>query len=83
MDVFLDLAFLELEGVKGHRYYRRSKRVGGRVVTEHVGRGELANLDARYDAESRELARRERLALCVEGQTIAAEFAPIFALAGC
>ena len=29
--------------VKGHRYYRRSKRVGGRVLTEHVGRGELAN----------------------------------------
>jgi len=25
--------------IKGHRYYRRSKRVGGRVVTGHVGRG--------------------------------------------
>ena len=42
---------------KGHRYYRRSKRVGGRVVSEHVGRGELANLDAEYDAHVRELDR--------------------------
>ncbi len=66
--------------VKGHRYYRRSKRVGGRVVTEHVGRGVLADLDARYDRESRDLERRERVALWVEGRTVAAEFAPLFGL---
>ena len=42
--------------IKGHRYYRRSKRVGGRVVTEHIGRGELANLDAEYDAGERDTA---------------------------
>jgi len=66
--------------IEGHRYYRRSERVGGRVVTEHVGRGELTNLDARYDAESRKLARSESLDLRVEGQSIAAQFGPLFAL---
>ena len=66
--------------VKGHRYYRRSKRVGGRVVTEYVGRGVLADLDARYDRELRDLERRERLALRAEGRTVAADFVPLFGL---
>lgn len=40
-----------------HRYYRRSVRVGGRVVNEHVGRGPLAVLEADLDAKARLLRR--------------------------
>ena len=61
--------------IKGHRYYRRSKRVGGRVVTEHVGRGELANLDAQYDGAKRELDRAERMVRRVGMHSDVAEFA--------
>jgi hypothetical protein len=43
--------------IKGHRYYRRSRRVNGRIVTEHVGRGELAELEAQLDADLRKLRR--------------------------
>jgi hypothetical protein len=46
--------------IKGHRYYRRSKRVGGHVVTEHVGRGEMAEAMACYDKALREHDRAER-----------------------
>ena len=46
--------------INGHRYYRRSKRVGGRVVTEHVGRGELAEMVAAHDRVERELSRSTR-----------------------
>ncbi len=35
--------------IKGHRYYRRSKRVGGRVVNVHYGRGEVAEAIAAID----------------------------------
>jgi len=64
--------------IKGHRYYRRSKRVGGRVVTEHVGRGELANLDAEYDAAKRELDRTDCMARRVGMHSDGAEFAAYF-----
>ena len=43
--------------IKGPRYYCRSRRVNGRVVTEHVGRGDLAELEAQFDAEHRKLRR--------------------------
>ena len=64
--------------IKGHRYYRRSKRVGGRVVTEHVGRGELANLDAQYDGAKRELDRADRMARRVGMHSDGTEFAAYF-----
>ena len=66
--------------IKGHRYYRRSKRVGGRVVTEHVGRGELANLEADYDAGARDLARLERVLARIKRDLAATEFAAFFEL---
>ena len=46
--------------IKGHSYYRRSKRVGGRVVTEHVGRGGLTEAMFAYDEALRESDRAER-----------------------
>ena len=41
--------------INGHCYYRRSRRVNGRVVTEHVGRGRIAELEAKLDADLRKL----------------------------
>src|SRR4051812_48937727 len=46
--------------INGHRYYRRSRRVDGRVVTEHVGRGRIAELEAQLDADLRKLRRLDR-----------------------
>ena len=66
--------------VKGHRYYRRSKRIGSRVVTEHVGRGELANLEADYDAGARDLARLEHASARIKRHLAATEFAAFFEL---
>ena len=66
--------------IKGHRYYRRSKRVAGRVVTEHVGRGELADLEAAYDAGARELTRLERASARIKRYLAATEFDAFFQL---
>jgi hypothetical protein len=46
--------------INGHRYYRRSRRVDGRVVTEHVGTGRIAELAATLDDNQRRLRRLER-----------------------
>ena len=46
--------------IKGRRYYRRSKQVGGRVVTQHIGGGELGEAMAAIDLIAREDAREER-----------------------
>jgi hypothetical protein len=43
--------------VKGHQYYRRNRRVGGRVAVEHVGRGRTADAEAALDASTRLLRR--------------------------
>lgn len=39
--------------IKGHRYYRQSRRVNGRVVTEHLGGGKLGEAMAVIDAAER------------------------------
>ena len=46
--------------IKGRRYYRRSKRVGGRVVTQHLGGGELGEAMAAIDLMAREDEREVR-----------------------
>lgn len=43
--------------IQGHRYYRRSRRVQGRVVTQHIGGGEYGQVVAQVDDASR-LKRR-------------------------
>jgi hypothetical protein len=39
--------------IKRRAYYYRNRRVGGRVVSEYVGTGEVAELVARLDAAER------------------------------
>lgn len=36
--------------INGHRYYYRSERVGGRVVTRYMGKGDAARVFASVDA---------------------------------
>ena len=46
--------------INGHRYYRRSRRVGGRVCTEHIGGGWLGRVAAELDACDRQIRRLKR-----------------------
>lgn len=46
--------------VKGRRYYRQSRRVGGRVVTTHVGAGPDAEAIAALDATERVVREKIR-----------------------
>lgn len=41
--------------INGHRYYRRSRRVNGRVVTEHVGGDRMGELAAGLDEAKRKV----------------------------
>lgn len=58
--------------INGNRYYSRSQRVCGKVVTEYVGSGWMLTLEAKLDANTRTFRRmangtgRERGWLLVE-----------------
>jgi hypothetical protein len=47
----------------GRRYYYRRRKVGGRVVSEYIGSGYVADLAAQLDARDRlkQQAERERV----------------------
>ena len=47
-------------------YYYRKRRIGGRVVSEYVGRGELAGLVAQLDAIERTGQRAQRASHAAE-----------------
>ncbi len=55
--------------INGHRYYRRSRRVGGRVFTEHVGGGWLGRAAAELDSCDRQIRRLKRF-----GEQLDADF---------
>jgi hypothetical protein len=48
---------------RGGHYYVRSRRVGGRVVREYIGGGDLGILAAHLDERAREQRETERTAL--------------------
>lgn len=49
-----------IEKRRNNLYYYRKRRVGGRVVSEYVGCGELAYLAAHWDNLEREQQHEER-----------------------
>jgi hypothetical protein len=49
-------------GIDGRGYYYRSRRVGGRVVREYVGGGDIGRLAADLDAADRATKDEERRA---------------------
>ena len=58
---------------KGRLYYYRKIRRDGRVFSEYVGAGQVANLAARLD----QIAREERELLRVQRETDRREFAEL------
>jgi hypothetical protein len=59
--------------VNGRPYYYRSKREGGRVVTEYVGTGEVARLLSQLDTIDRDEREAERQAERAERERYDAE----------
>ncbi len=53
---------MAMESRGGHQYYYRKRRVNGRVVSEYVGKGELAALLAKLDNQERRARERKRKA---------------------
>ena len=62
---------------RGGRYYTRSKKVGGRVVREHVGAGTLGELAEETDRALREERATRRRAVLAEKERIAELEGPV------
>ena len=65
---------------RGGRYYTRSRREGGRIVREYIGRGEVAELMAELDQLDRERRESERMEQQIARSKAEASEAPIKAL---
>jgi hypothetical protein len=59
------------------RYYTRSRKVGGRVVREYFGTGDMANVAAQMDTFERERRETERAARLAERSELDALDAPV------
>ena len=59
------------------RYYYRSRKVGGRVVRQYIGTGEVAELVAQTDALERERRETERAARRAERAELEALDVPL------
>src|ERR1022692_2903257 len=51
-------------------YYYRVHKVAGQVIREYCGAGKLAELTAQLDALERERRQQQRVALCLERDTL-------------
>ena len=72
---------------RGGPYYTRSRREGGRVVRDYLGRGETAHLIARMDEldrqqqeDERETERRLRQEIEAREREVGAQFAEVEAV---
>ena len=62
---------------RGGRYYTRSKKIGGRVIREYVGKGPVAELAAASDARARAQREAQTTAWRAERERIDVAIAPL------
>lgn len=63
---------------KGNWYYYQKRRIGERVVSEYIGRGELANLVARLDGIDRMRSEDKRRKMQSEQEELDTQKAQVY-----